>query len=92
MSITIADITFDRVRYDADADVLYLHLGNPSDAVEFDETPEGHHLRYDSAGNLVGLTIVRPRWLIENQGEIAISLPQAVSLRPEALNGALAAA
>jgi hypothetical protein len=32
MSVTIADITFDRVAYDADADVLYLHVGDPSRA------------------------------------------------------------
>jgi uncharacterized protein YuzE len=92
MSVTIAGVEFDRVRYDADADVLYLHIGDPSDAVEFDESPEGHHLRFDSAGHLVGLTIVRPRWLLENEGQITISLPQAVSLRSEALNGALTAA
>ena len=42
MSVTIADITFDRVEYDSDADVLYLHVGDPSTAVDFDETPEGH--------------------------------------------------
>lgn len=92
MSVTIADIEFDRVRYDADADVLYLHVGDPSDAVEFDESPEGHHLRFDAAGHLVGITLVRPRWLLAKDGQITISLPQAVALQPEALNGALAAA
>ena len=34
MTVTIADIEFDRVEYDADADVLYLHVGDPSRAVE----------------------------------------------------------
>lgn len=92
MSVTIADVEFDRVRYDADADVLYLHIGEPADAVEFDESPEGHHLRFDAAGRLVGITLVRPRWLLADEGQITISLPQRVSLRPEALNGALAAA
>ena len=38
MSVTIADTTFDRVRYDDDADVLYLHNGDPVEAVEFDES------------------------------------------------------
>lgn len=92
MSITIAGIEFDRVSYDADADVLYLHAGNPSDAVAFNESPEGHHLRFDAAGSLVGITIVRPRRLLETDGEITISIPETVSLRAEALNGALAAA
>jgi uncharacterized protein YuzE len=92
MSVTVADVEFDRVTYDEDADVLYLHIGDPNDAVEFDESPEGHHLRFDAAGHLVGITIVRPRWLLENDGKVTISLPETVSLRPDALNGALAAA
>ena len=49
MSITIADTTFDRVRYDAGADVLYLHKADPAEAVDFDESPEGHHLRFGRA-------------------------------------------
>jgi uncharacterized protein YuzE len=92
MSVTIANVEFDRVRYDADADVLYLHIGEPDDAVEFGESPEGHHLRFNSTGDLVGVTLVRPRWILANEGQITISLPQPVSLRSEALNGALVAA
>jgi uncharacterized protein YuzE len=92
VSVTIADTEFDHVRYDADADVLYLHIGEPGDAVAFDESPEGHHLRFDSTGRLVGVTLVRPRWILAHEGQITISLPQPIALRPEALNGALAAA
>jgi len=92
MSVTIAGVEFDRVRYDAEADVLYLHVGEPADAVEFDESPEGHHLRFDATRHLVGVTLVRPRWLLANEGQITISLPQPVALRSEALNGALVAA
>ncbi len=61
LQMTIAGVTFDRVRYDADADVLYLHLGDPSTAVAFDESPEGHHLRFDASGKLVGITTVGVR-------------------------------
>ena len=50
MSVTIADITFDRVSYDEGGDVLYLHRGDPADAVDFDESPEGHHLRFAPDG------------------------------------------
>ena len=53
MALTVAATTFDNVRYDADADVLYLHVGEPSTAVTFDVTPEGHALRFDDAGRLV---------------------------------------
>jgi uncharacterized protein YuzE len=92
MSVTIADISFDRVRYDADADVLYLHNADPGDAVDFDESPEGHHLRFDRNGRLIGITIVRPRWLLENEGEVTITLPERVSLSHDALDEALTAA
>lgn len=63
--MTIADVTFDRVEYDAEEDVLYLHVGDPSRAVDFDETPEGHAVRFDRQGDLVGLTLVRPKRLLE---------------------------
>ena len=60
MSVTIGDITFDRVEFDAGADVLYLRVGDASTAVDFDETAEGHALRFDAEGNVVGVTLVRP--------------------------------
>jgi hypothetical protein len=37
--------TFDNVSYDAAADVLYLHVGDPSTPADSDESPEGHALR-----------------------------------------------
>lgn len=93
MSITIADITFDNVDYDADGDVLYLHRGDPKSAIDFDESPEGHALRFDAAGNLVGITLVSPRWLLEHDGKIEITLPaQHVDLAATQLDDVLAAA
>lgn len=89
MSVKIAGITFDRVRYDKDADVLYLHSADPAEASDFDESPEGHHLRFDADGNLIGITIVRPHWLLENEGEITITLPERVSIEREELHDAL---
>jgi hypothetical protein len=41
VSVMIGEIEFDRVSYDADADVLYLHVGNPESAVDFDASFEG---------------------------------------------------
>ena len=55
---TIATIDFDTTHYDRDADVLYLSVGDPARAVDFDKTPEGHALRYDESGDLIGITIV----------------------------------
>jgi uncharacterized protein YuzE len=93
MSITFAGITFDRVSYDRDVDVLYLHVGDPESAVDFDESPEGHHLRFDSEGKLVGITLLHPRSLLEREGSITITIPEHVEqVGPEALNAALAAA
>lgn len=89
MSVTIADITFDRVEYDAEADVLYLHVGDPSRAIDFDETPEGHAVRFDREGNLVGLTLVRPKQLLERDGELRVTLPVPSDVPAEQLALAL---
>lgn len=89
MSLTIADITFDRVEYDAEADVLYLHVGDPSRAIDFDETPEGHALRFDREGNLVGLTLVRPKQLLERASELRVTLPVPSDVAAEQLAPAL---
>lgn len=89
MTVTIADITFDHVKYDAEADVLYLHVGDPSRAVDFDETPEGHAVRLDGAGNVVGLTLVRPKRLLERDGELRVTLPVPSDVQAEQLAPAL---
>jgi uncharacterized protein YuzE len=92
MSITIANITFDNVDYDRDGDVLYLHRGEPRTAVDFDETPEGHALRFDGNGELVGITIVNPRWLLYHDAKIEITLPpQHIDVDATQLGAALAA-
>jgi len=94
MTVQIGNLTFDRVRYDADGDVLYLHRGDPSNAVDFDASPEGHALRFDRQGDLVGVTILNARWLLDHNGEITltISSPEELHLAPEQLHDALAAA
>jgi len=91
MTLTIAGTTFDNVSYDADADVLYLHVGEPSTAVEFDATPEGHALRYDAAGALVGLTIVGVRQLLDQDGTVRVTIPAPVDLERSELAAVLAA-
>jgi len=92
MSVKIGNFTFDRVRYDAEGDVLYLHRADPKDAVDFDASPEGHALRYNAAGQLIGVTIVNARWLVEHEGEVKITIPEEVHVLPAALEGALVAA
>lgn len=94
MSITIAGTTFDNIDYDTEGDVLYLRVGEPSTAVDFDESPEGHALRFDAHGRLVGITLVNPRWLMSHGEPIVVTLPQPqrVTIEPEVLSPALSAA
>jgi uncharacterized protein YuzE len=63
----IGNLDFDRVRYDAKGDVLYLHRADPKEAVDFDASPEGHHLRFNAAGELIGVTLVNAKWLSDTR-------------------------
>ena len=91
MTVTIGGIAFDNVSYDAVGDVLYLHVGDPSSAVDFDASPEGHHLRWGAGGHLVGLTILNARASIERDGKITVSLPE-LEVEVSDLEGILTAA
>lgn len=59
--------------------VLYLAAGDHSQAVEFEETPEGHALRYGADGASVGMTIVNARRLLDKHGSVRITLPETLS-------------
>ncbi len=85
MSITIGRRIFDRVDYDAEGDVLYLHVGDPTTAVDFDESPEGHGLRYDRAGLLVGITIVNARMLVDRDEPMTVTVSERITVDPAAL-------
>lgn len=77
MSVTIAGVEFDHVVYDREADVLYLQVGSPPQAAaDFDASPEGHYLRYDQRGALMGITIVNARAIFQREGKIPITLPE----------------
>ena len=45
VNIRIGPLVFDHADYDADGDVLYLHVGRPQPG-EGEETPEGHVVRF----------------------------------------------
>lgn len=76
--ITIGPYTFTRSSYDARGDVLYLDIEDPSAAVEGEETPEGHLVRFDAQGAVAGLTIMGARRLLDRDGALTITLPQTV--------------
>jgi uncharacterized protein YuzE len=92
VTVTIGTTTFDNVDYDAEADVLYLHVGDPSSAVGFDESPEGHALRFDAAGSLVGVTIVGARQLLDTGQPLVVTVPARLEVDAADLAGALTAA
>ena len=76
MTVKLADIEFDNVFYDRPADVLYLHVGDPSSAVDWVDSPEGDGLRYGPDGSLVGITILNAGRRLGRDGKIGITLPE----------------
>ena len=91
MKITIGSLTFDHATYDATGDVLYLHIGEPRAASDADETPEGHLLRRDDAGAVIGLTILSPKHFLERDGEIVVTMPEPQHVPAAELEPVLAA-
>lgn len=91
MTVRIGHHKFDDVSYDANGDVLYLSAGTPAEADAGDGTPEGHFVRFDEDGRVIGVTLVNARWLIDRDGKLTVTLPgeAATELDAEALAPAL---
>ena len=51
----------------------------------FDESPEGHALRYDADETLVGLTIVNAKRLLDDSKPIVLTIPERVTFDPATL-------
>lgn len=77
MSVRFGDHEFERAVYDEEGDVLYLLNGEPGKAASTQATPEGHAVRFDEQGKMIGLTIVNARWLVERDQEVVITIPQS---------------
>ena len=94
MGITIDGITFDQVAYDEDADVLYLHVGDPSTATDFAESVEGHAIRLGASGRVVGLTLLRPRYHLEKGDRVTVTVPASarIQIDPSVLRSVVHAA
>lgn len=90
--MTIGETVFDHVHYDAGADVLYLHVGDPTTAVEFGESPEGHALRFHRNGQLVGVTIVGAGELIKTGQPVVVTAPSRLSVDRAQVEAAIQAA
>lgn len=91
VNITIGPVVFDHADYDADNDVLYLHVGEPQEA-EGEETPEGHVLRYaPGTRQIVGLTVLGAQRILDRDGELRVTIPESVKASAAELAPALAA-
>jgi hypothetical protein len=53
---------------------------------------EGHVLRFDATGRIIGLTIINAKWLLDRDGELIVTLPEQAHVAPAALEAALAPA
>lgn len=91
MTVKIGHLSFDNASHDEPGDVLYLHVGERQAAADSEETREGHVLRFDSDGRVIGLTIINAKWLLDLDGEIAVTLPEQVLVKSFALEPLLAA-
>jgi uncharacterized protein YuzE len=91
VNITIGPVVFDHADYDAESDVLYLHVGEPQEA-EGEETPEGHVLRYaPGTHHIVGLTVLNAKWLLDRDGQLTVTVPEQVRTSADSLAPALLA-
>lgn len=86
----IGNHEFDRERYDAEGDVLYLSRGPEQEAASTFATPEGHAVRLDSAGEVIGLTIVNAKWLLDRDGKLVVTIPERIESPRADLETALA--
>jgi uncharacterized protein YuzE len=92
VNIRIGPLVFDHADYDAESDVLYLHVGEPQRA-EGEETPEGHVLRYaPGSQSIVGLTVINARHVIDRDGRLIVTVPETVEASAADLEAALQAA
>lgn len=91
VNIAIGPVVFDHSDYDAESDVLYLHVGEPQ-AAEGEETPEGHMLRFaPGERRIVGLTVVGAKLLLDRDGQLTVTMPEQVRASADVLAPALAA-
>lgn len=89
MKMRIGEHEFDDVSYDGTRDVLYLSKGAPRAAATSRETAEGHVVRLDSGGAVIGITLISPRWLLDRHGRVVVTLPEPVEPSSEALEAAM---
>lgn len=92
VNVRIGPLVFDHADYDQDGDVLYLHVGPPQ-AGEGEETREGHVLRFAPGSHrIVGLTVINARHVLDRDGRLIVTVPEAVEASADELAPALQSA
>ena len=89
VTVKIGPYEFDHFAYDATGDVLYLRAGQSRPAADTFATPEGHAVRFDEDGNVIGITIVNAKWLLERDGKIGITVPEVIETSADDLAAVL---
>jgi hypothetical protein len=76
--LRIGSAEIDRYCYDEGGDVLYLMVGAPTPhpAADDDESFEGDTVFFDAAGRITGVTMIGPRFMLERDGTVNITLPR----------------
>jgi uncharacterized protein YuzE len=92
VSTHVGPYEFDHVSYDSRGDVLYLSRGERREATDTFGTPEGHAVRLDEQGEVIGITIVNAKWLLGREGKITITVPSLIEPDADELAAVLAAA
>jgi uncharacterized protein YuzE len=90
MTVHVGPYEFDHVSYDKDGDVLYLRRGPERSAADTFGTPEGHAVRLDEHGEVIGITIVNAKWLQGCDGGLKVTVPSLMETDPGDLAKALA--
>jgi uncharacterized protein YuzE len=82
MIVRLGNHEFDHVVYDAERDVLYLSRGKPAPAKMTVPSLEGHAVRFNEAGEIIGITVVSAKWWADRDGKVTVSMPESVSTPP----------
>ncbi len=85
VDVHIGPLVFDQADYDADGDVLYLHVGSPREA-EGEETPGGHVLRFEPGTHRI---VINARWILDRDGRLIVTVPETVEASADELAEAL---
>ena len=75
--LVLGDAAMDRYSYYEQGDVLYLNVGPPTGVPAFDtdESLEGDIVFFDADGRITGVTMIGPRFMLERDGTLNITLP-----------------